>query len=50
MNDNQSQNKYVLISPFLQVAEALNHPQCPTKERIRAEQQAKIDKLDKVYE
>jgi len=43
-------DKYASIRPFLQVAEAINHPQCPTKERIRAEHQDKIDKLDKIYE
>jgi len=36
--------------PFLQVADALNHPQNPTKERIRAEHQEKINRLDNVYE
>jgi hypothetical protein len=50
MTDTPKQDKYASIRPFLQVAEALNHPQCPTKERIRAEHQAKINKLDKVYE
>lgn len=50
MNHTSSQDKYASIHPFLHIFEALNHPQCPTKERIRAEHQMKIDKLDKVYE
>jgi hypothetical protein len=35
---------------FLQISEALNAKQDAEKEKIRKEHQAKIDKLDKVYE